>query len=75
MKIVYVKWDDASQGEEVDEVTDNCIQETVGFLFKKDKYNVILARDYNHIDGRYQTWIRIPKKYIVIYQEIGASPS
>lgn len=71
MKIVYVRWNDASESDDAADVDEkDCIQEAAGFLYKKDRYNVIVARDYNHLNSQFEKCLRIPKKYIIEYKEL-----
>jgi hypothetical protein len=71
LKVVYIIWNDASSGSTPEEIdTKDCLQESVGFLYKKDKYNYIVARDYNHLNSQFEECLRIPKKYVVEYKEL-----
>jgi hypothetical protein len=64
--VVYIKWDDACEGEDMGETEmAQCIQEVVGFLVKKSKGNYYIARDYNTLVNEYQKVIRIPEQYII----------
>lgn len=69
---VYIKWDDACEGDNMEEVHMlRCIQEVVGFLVDKDiKGNYYVARDYNTMNDesgnqRFEKVIRIPEAYII----------
>jgi hypothetical protein len=64
--VVYIKWDDACEGEDMGEIEmAQCIQEVVGFLVKKSEGNYYIARDYNTLVNEYQKVIRIPEQYII----------
>jgi hypothetical protein len=68
---VYIKWNDACEGNNMEEVHMlQCIQEVMGFLVDKDiEGNYYVARDYNTINGEgvecFEKVIRIPEKYII----------
>lgn len=64
---VYIKWDDACEGDNMDDTHMlQCIQEVMGFLVDKDMNgNYYVARDYNTLDEEFQKVIRIPEAYIL----------
>lgn len=65
---MYIKWDDACEGDTYDEVhMAQCVQETSGFLVDKDRFgNYYVSRDWNSLEsGEWAKVIRIPEKYII----------
>lgn len=64
---VYIKWDDACEGDNMDDTHMlQCIQEVMGFLVDKDMNgNYYVARDYNTLEEEFQKVIRIPEAYIL----------
>jgi hypothetical protein len=65
-EIYHIVWNDASEGESHDDIdSDDCVQEAFGALYKRDRFNYYIARDYNHLAGEYQKVLRIPKKYVI----------
>ena len=48
--VVYVKWNDACEAEDMqDAEMDNCVQEVAGFFVKRTNNNYYIARDYNSL--------------------------
>lgn len=69
--LVHIQWNDASEGDELDDVDSNeCLQESVGFIAKETKQNYFIARDYDHLNKAYARVIRIPKKYVLKLKEL-----
>jgi hypothetical protein len=65
---VYIKWNDACEGDSFDDVhMSECVQETAGFYVDKDiDDNWYIARDWNTLEeGEWVKVIRIPEKYII----------
>ena len=70
MKLKRIKWRDSRmyiQQCEIDSHFDVCVIESVGFLIKEDKKNIILAGDL--VDGDVRRVIVIPKENIIEYNK------
>lgn len=67
----YIKWNDACEFDLQDDFNlKDCVQEACGFLVKKDRYNYVLARDFNSINEQYERCLRIPKDYVLEVYEL-----
>lgn len=66
-----IEWNDAVEADVINDLTsEHCIQFAAGFVVKKTKNYVVIARDYNTINDEYERVLRIPTKYILNYHTL-----
>lgn len=69
---VFIEWDDAREGDDEEELKhDRCIQTTMGMVYKRNRWTLFVARDYNPMSGLFEKTIAITKKMIVNKESLG----
>lgn len=67
LKLVFVKWHDASLEDEVaskEDLSGPCVLSSAGILIKYDKRELVFAGDLDEEDGSYRCVTHIPRAMI-----------